>query len=238
MSSVSSSSSTAREAPWRVGLRGLRANLLPGLALQVVAVTLVLAYYFHAPTHALLERLSAFRTETGLVYALISTPFFGGLLPFLVLHFSPRTRAQYPWSALLFLLGYWVVKGAEVQWLYRSLAATFGHEPTLGTIIPKVVCDQFLYNPLWAAPTSVLAFAWKDAGFRWAPVWADLRTRGWFSHKVFPLLLSTWGVWIPAVTLIYSLPTSLQIPLFNVVLCFWTLLMSYVVSAPPPPVRR
>jgi hypothetical protein len=38
-------------------------------------------------------------------------------------------------------------------------------------------------------------------------------------------------VWIPAVATIYSLPSALQVPLFNLVLCFWCLLISFISRA-------
>jgi hypothetical protein len=36
-------------------------------------------------------------------------------------------------------------------------------------------------------------------------------------------LMSTWAVWTPAVVIIYCLPPPLQIPLFNLVPCFWVI---------------
>ena len=47
---MSAASHIQPEAPWAAGLRGARANLVPGLILQAFALTLVLAYYYHAPT--------------------------------------------------------------------------------------------------------------------------------------------------------------------------------------------
>jgi hypothetical protein len=41
---------------------------------------------------------------------------------------------------------------------------------------------------------------------------------------VLPVLLGVWTVWIPVVTCVYALPSALQMPLFNIVLCFWSLL--------------
>jgi hypothetical protein len=38
-------------------------------------------------------------------------------------------------------------------------------------------------------------------------------------------------VWLPAVTVIYCLPSSLQIPLFSCVTCFWSLLLQLVTKA-------
>jgi hypothetical protein len=42
------------------------------------------------------------------------------------------------------------------------------------------------------------------------------------------MLLSSLGVWLPAVAIIYTLPTPLQLPLQNVVLCFFTLLLAHL----------
>ena len=75
-----------------------------------------------------------------------------------------------------------------------------------------------------AAPT-LLAFYWKDAGFSFA----RLRRLPWlpFLEDTMPkTVIGLWGVWIPAVTIIYSLPPALQIPLFNIVLCFYALLFA------------
>jgi hypothetical protein len=42
------------------------------------------------------------------------------------------------------------------------------------------------------------------------------------------LVLAAWMVWTPTVCLVYSLPSGLQVPIFNVVLCFWVLLVAVV----------
>jgi predicted branched-subunit amino acid permease len=37
--------------------------------------------------------------------------------------------------------------------------------------------------------------------------------------------VTTWVVWIPGTAIIYSLPYPLQIPLFNLTLCFFVILV-------------
>ena len=56
--------------------------------------------------------------------------------------------------------------------------------------------------------------------------------RNAFLAPVPVTLMSTWAVWIPAVTIIYCLPAPLQIPLFNLVLCFWVLVLSFISKRP------
>lgn len=70
---------------------------------------------------------------------------------------------------------------------------------------------------------------WKDCDFSFARLKAEL---GWdfVTFRVPSVLCSTWMVWVPAVSLIYSLPSTLQIPLFNLVLCFFVLILSFIVT--------
>jgi len=217
-------------SPWKLGIMGARANLIPGLALQITALAIVWAYYNHAPTRFYLEQLSAFRVQTGMTYALLATPLFGGLIPFLILRMAPSTRAAHPWPHLIFFLLFWVYKGAEVDLLYRGLAHWIGAENTPAIVVKKVLFDQLVYNALWATPSGVFLFCWRDAGFRWSVLRADIARGAWYRRRVLPAMISTWGVWAPAVTLIYSLPSALQVPMFNLVLCFWMLLFSFLMK--------
>src|SRR3954464_7845047 len=86
------------EAPWKATARGVRANVAAGLVLQVAALALVLAYYNHPGTRAWLSRLSQFRTETGVGFAIFSTGLVGGLIPLLYLKSRAVTRGRYSWK--------------------------------------------------------------------------------------------------------------------------------------------
>jgi hypothetical protein len=212
------------EAPWQAGWHGVQTLFLPGLVLQAAALGLVLAYYHLPAAQGLFEQLAAWRTTGGYWFSAGSTALCGGVLPFLYLRARPATRAANPWPLLIFFTLFWAVKGVETDLWYRVLAAVFGNDNRVGTIVCKVACDQFGWNALYAAPFGNLCFAWKDAGFRWSPVAADLRAGRWYYRRVLPVLLGVWAVWIPVVSCVYALPAPLQIPLFNIVLCFWSLL--------------
>jgi len=218
------------EAPWQAGLHSLRVLLGPGLILQAVAIALVLAYYFVPATGAVFATLAHWQSAGGYAFSAASTVLCGALLPFLYLRWLPNTRASHPWPHLTFYVLYWAWKGAEVDLWYRTLAWLYGHEPTVTVIAKKVLSDQFGYNPFYATPVSLLCFAWKDAGFRWAPVAADLRAGSWYYRRVLPVLIAMWFIWFPVVTCVYSLPQPLQMPLFNVVLCFWSMLFAHMTA--------
>lgn len=216
------------EAPWRAGLRGVRSTVVPGLFLQAAALTLVLAYHHHEPTRSWLVRLAEFRESAGTIFAIVSTGMVGGVIPLLYLRSREATRSRYSWSQGAGLILFWAYKGAEVEWLYRFLAWWIGERVEMRTIATKTFIDQFLYCPLFAVPVTVLVYAWIDARFRLTPVAQDWQAAAWYRRRVLPLLIPNMAVWIPAVAIIYALPTALQLPLQNVVLCFYTLLLAHV----------
>ena len=78
---------------------------------------------------------------------------------------------------------------------------------------------------LWAAPSITLSYLWLQAGFNLKAWWHSI-DRHYLLQTLPVVIVSNWLVWIPAVSIIYSMPTELQVPLFNLVLCFWVLLLA------------
>jgi len=224
------------EAPWRSGLRGARANLLPGVCLQVAAVVLVVAFYHHQPTRDALSQLATWREHAGVVFAMASTGFFGGLVPFIFLRSQPATRSRYTWAQGAAITAFWTYKGLEVDLWYSLLARVVGEDHGFRTIAIKSLLDQFVYCPFFAVPISAVVYFWTETHFSRAAVIADIRGRDWYRRSVLPVLISNLGVWLPAVCIIYALPTPLQLPLQNLVLCFFTLLVAHQTQRASPAV--
>ena len=217
-------------ASWQAGCRGAKANLKPGLILQAGALALVLAYYWHPPTREALSRLSAWRVETGFAFSIVSTSIFGGLLPVLLFWSRAATRSRYSLGQGLALVAFWGYKGIEVDVWYRFMAFCFGEGVDVRTIVIKSLLDQFGYCPFFAVPVTVLAYEWIESRFNHRLVLADLRIGGWYWRRGLTVLVSSTVVWMPAVFIIYALPTPLQLPLQNLVLCFYTLLVAHLTA--------
>ena len=98
----------------------------------------------------------------------------------------------------------------------------FGTGVDCQTIVSKVLVDQFIYCVIWASPITALFYGWKDSGYSetLALVCKQL------IETIILFNLTTWMVWTPATAIVYSPPTALQIPLFNLTLCFFVLLVS------------
>ncbi|HLP40207.1 MAG TPA: hypothetical protein VK465_01760 [Fibrobacteria bacterium] len=214
-----------KESAWSRPLEAARANLVPGLGLQAFAIAVVLAYYRHAPTREALDAVADFKRMTGYFYSFFATALFGGLIPWLWLRANPGTRAHTRVSHGVFLVLVWACKGVEVDAFYRLQSAVWGDGTDFATIVCKVVLDLFVYCPLWASPTTILLFQWKEMGFSFSAM-RRLGPLGFLRRNLLTTLVATWSVWLPAVAVIYSLPLALQVPLFNIVLCFFSLLYS------------
>jgi len=209
-------------------MRGARANLGPGIVLQIVALIVALAYYHHAPTRAAFEQVMVFRAKTGFVFGIVSTGLFGGLLPFLYLRADPASRSGHGWRQGLLLTTFWAYKGLEIEIWYRVLARVVGEGHGATTIVTKAFLDQFVYCPLFAVPLTALVYKWNAVDFSVRALWDDFRSPGWYNRSVLPTLLANLGVWLPAVAIIYALPTPLQLPMQNLVLVFFTLLLAHL----------
>lgn len=216
--------------PWQKGWHAARAHWRPALALQSFALTLVLAYYYHAPTRQALAALVEFRAVAGLWFGLATTAFCGGVVPFFYLRavHRPGERARPSWRQGLFLTAFWAYKGIEIELWYRLLASAIGTGTGPGTALLKMFCDQFVYCPLFAVPLTVLGYQMAEYNLNWRALRDDLRQPGWYGRRVLATQVSNLGVWVPAALLIFALPTALQLPLQNLVMTFFTLMLAHL----------
>jgi len=208
-------------------LSAARANLRPGLALQAVALTVVVGYYRSDVVRDALDALGALKTEYGYGFSAVSTIVSGGIIPYLFLALSGKIGRGRHGTEIAFLLGFWLWRGLEVDLLYRMQAVWFGAEPTVTSVLSKMAVDQFIYNPLWIAPMQTLLMALKEEQFSIDGVRRRF-ARVPFGERMMLMLVSNWVVWIPAVTIVYCLPAPLQLPLSNVVICFWAFMLTSV----------
>jgi len=218
-----------REAPWLAGIRAAKANIIPGLLVQGLMFTLLVAYYFYPPTTRWLNQLAVFKEHWGYGYSALSAIIAGAIIPEImrVVIFQHGRILLQNFGNLLFSIPFWCFMGVVVDFFYRCQAGWFGTQATVPIVAKKVIVDQFIYNPLFAAPFTAALYDWKNRGYGFH----DLRhyfTHGYYQNVVIPTLFATWGVWIPMVSIIYSLPNLLQVPLFGLALSLWVMLYSWM----------
>ena len=221
--------------PLLAGIAAARANFIPGVLIQAVMLALVLAYYFHAPTRHALDVLAWWKRRYGYAATFLLLGLAGGLLPealrIAIFQRGAVRGANLRDMAFGFL--FWGFMGCCTDTFYRFQAFLFGHRVTAALLTKKVMLDMFVYTPLWGCPAPVWAYEWKRHGFP-ARVGRFFTPR-FYRSTILPTLIANWGVWIPAVTIIYSLPLLLQVPLFALASSFWSLLVAAMTSGRPLP---
>lgn len=210
--------------PFRLGWQAARTNALPGLLIVIIALGVLIGYHRWPAFHDALEVVSDWKERFGFTFSAISTAIFGGLLPVFFRLIPPETRKDPQFRHLPFFLIFWAYKGIEVDALYHIQARIFGDSNDISVVIPKILIDQLVYVPFLALPGMLLAYLWKDCGYSFAETRRQI-TRRWFFESAIPILIANWGVWIPAVAIIYNLPMTLQLPLQNLILCLFVLLI-------------
>ena len=231
------SSNSSRALVVRNIRQAFRENFKPALVLQGFAALLLFAYYSSPAVEATLTKLGDVKTDAGYLFSAVSTSLFGGVLPFLVTWlrlFAKDERyrnRRYLSRQFSFFALFWAFKGVEVDALYRLQAVMFGTDANFQTIAPKVAVDMFVYNPVYATASCIFAQQLADVDFSWSAWRAGFDRRKFWTITFPTTLLTVWMVWGPCVAIIYSLPPPLQIPLFELVLVFWVLMLQLLASA-------
>ncbi len=217
---------------WEAALAALRANLLPGLLLQAVMAVMAAAYFLNPSSRAAFGALAVLRSQWGLVFSFIGTSAASVILPELLRLLLPAKLHDNSslTTRLLFGIPFWGLIGMQVDLFYRLQYFLFGPSVCATVIVKKVLVDAFLYCPLLAMPQAVCAFVWRDHAFT---------ARGFLGHhpitfyalKIFPVLMANWMVWIPLVSIIYSLPAALGVPFFIIAQSFWVMVFTTLSSS-------
>jgi len=203
--------------------------VVPGLIVQALMLTVLLAYYFYPPTRSWLDQLAGLKSRWSYGYTAVSSMVAGALIPELlrILVFQQGAPKKQNFSNLLFALPFWCFMGVVVDFFYRCQAGWFGAEASLVVVTKKVLVDQFLYTPLFSAPLTTWLYDWKSRSYRVQGLGAFF-SLAYYRECVVPTLFAGWGVWIPVVSILYSLPSLLQIPLFGLALSLWVMLYTWM----------
>ena len=200
-------------------------NLMPGIVLWCIGLVLVASYYLIDPLRPSFQQVIEWKERYGYWYSALSTAFFGGVIPYFYLRLSGLDRIGNHWIHGFIFIFYWALRGVDVDAFYRVQAWLFGTDNDWQTIAKKVLFDQFVYCIVWASPVTALFYHWKDSGFSFSK-WKKQWNPGVLLDTIIIFLFFFFFVWIPATAIVYSLPMPLQIPLFNLTLCFFVLLVS------------
>lgn len=213
----------ALKVAWTKGKKAAWENRWPGFWLWIFGVALIAGYYLVPQFRIVLESLGELKSRFGLLFSIFSTAIFGGLLPVVFPVLIGKSPSKHGvWALLISNVAFWALKGIEIDLFYQFQAWMFGDNNDFRTIVTKVFVDQAFYAPFIGLFNCVLFYVWRDNGYSFGKTKQSLG-KNWYMRRVVPALISNWCVWLPSVILIYQLPLGLQLPVQNLILCFWVL---------------
>jgi hypothetical protein len=201
----------------------IKKNTIPGIVLWIFASTILALYFFYEPSKVAFNAISNLKDKYGLLYSMVATAIFGGLIPYIYLLSSGKIK-KHAIKDLIFFTLFWAERGLELDLFYTLQSKMFGTENTFKVLASKVLCDQLIYAVLLAAPIIAIAYHWKSYDYKFKGL-SKKFDKNFFHVQLPSMIVSNWLVWTPAVVIIYSLPLPLQLPMSNIVLCFWVLLV-------------
>merc|ERR1712224_128659 len=126
-------------------------------------------------------------------------------------------------------LGYaafcWGQFGASEIVLYLLQAALFGEKASTLVVVKKTIFDQFLAVPLVYTPNGYIWLNIPQYKYSISALVDSISNWQKFAITICGQQVATMIVWIPAKAIVYSLPLSLQIACFNILVMFFSMLI-------------
>lgn len=211
------------------GLQAARTNILPGLLLQAVMACFIALYLFHDGTRDFLAKVGTVRSQMGYAFAVVSYIFSGTLLPEVlrIVFFQKGRIGMGNLWRVVSMAPLWSVLGVVVDCFYRLQGGWFGVGNTWDVVLIKVVVDLLIFSPLIVNPLVVAYLAWQKERFQTSAV-ATIFSWDFLNEKIIPTQIAVWCVWLPGVSLVYSMPPLLQLPVAVLIQCFWVLILTTI----------
>ena len=198
------------------------ANRIPAVGLQSVALFLLWSYHFWPAARAALGQMALLKQNSGLGFAFVASAFASALLPLVLQTLQQGAHRRMVIGALPAAIVFWGLRGCLTDLFYSLQSAVWGNNALPLTIAIKVFCDLAIFTPCLSVPVVVLFFSWLDGDLRHS---FREGAAAWWLREVWPLVRAAWVVWLPALMVIYALPTNLQFPISVLIQCFWTLFL-------------
>lgn len=207
----------------RIGLASARANFVPMCVLWFLAGALVGAYYLIGPFRELLEPVAQWHRDWEWRAAFMSQAIFCGILPGVFLLAFRSICPRHPFLTILAQSLWCGGFGVCCNELFRLMAAVFGDNAHVSTVLLKTAIDQFVWTVAVIAPVNAVFFFWVGRDFSLTRVKRECPSP-FFRRMVLPNLIPNWIVWIPVSLAVFTFPFALQIHVNGIVCTFWTLM--------------
>jgi hypothetical protein len=217
------------------GIKAFKGSLKPACFVWAVMAIIAAIYYWVPAASFLFEGLERIQSGLGRLFPFLGMGLSVGFLAELVRVLSSKEKRwtkdntmNAGFNLLVFgILGMLqaVFYGLQTQW--------FGNEQNFRALACKVLIDQFGWTVFFANPYQTILFIWKENKFKLSQVWQSMRPiKTFWGMRVLPVLITNWAFWIPMVSIIYSFPSSLQLPLAILAVTIWVIILTLLTAEP------
>jgi hypothetical protein len=198
------------------------------MAVLLAAMGTLVAIYYCWPTGAaVLSSYAAWQHAGGIIRTGLMAGFAGGILSELCLVY---VRDLGRWNRthlenMLFRFVIFFLGGMVVGEFYVWQAYWFGDGVSWRNILPKILVDQLIFSVFWSTTYQALTFRWQTLRYSGSRLWSELDGK-FVVERMLPILVTNWMFWIPGVTLVYSVPLILQMPINIFATAMWSILLA------------
>jgi len=217
----------AHPSPWPLVRAAVRANVLPGALLWAGLALFLAGYYLVPAVPAVLDEWVALKTQWGALCNFVTYGVFAVAVPELLQRTvlrqgrTPLNGGELGWAVLV-----WGFMGVVVNYFYMAQTHWFGEGNDTLTLLKKMVVDQFIFSQ-FANFMVIGLLGWREFGFT-RRAWTRFVDPAYLWGQYLPIMVAGWCVWIPAVMVVYFMPTPLQFPVVSMVLSYWILVFKFL----------
>lgn len=198
------------------------------MSVLLASMSMLVAIYYCWPAGAaVLSQYAAWQHAGGLFRTGLVAGFAGGILSELsVVYVRDGGRwngAHIENMAFRFIVFF--IGGIVVSEFYEWQAIWFGDGLSWRILLPKILVDQFIFSVVWSTTYQTLTFRWQALRYSGARLWSEL-DGSFVIDRMLPVLVTNWMFWLPGVTLVYSMPLILQMPINIFATAIWSLLLA------------
>eukprot|EP00931_Biecheleriopsis_adriatica_P118629 TRINITY_DN9398_c0_g2_i1.p1 TRINITY_DN9398_c0_g2~~TRINITY_DN9398_c0_g2_i1.p1 ORF type:complete len:409 (-),score=69.72 TRINITY_DN9398_c0_g2_i1:293-1447(-) len=207
---------------------GIKKNRVPTCIAIVVGVTILALFYLVPQSKPFFQQVQQVETANPIVFSMISSVVCGGLIPMLLQVILTKRMPTPLLGQVLFILAFWTFLGVWVKGQYSVITWLFGSSVDAVTLVKKVAIDQFVISPFVNYVWITACFRFRDSRFSCSAFAESLRDRRSLLLQYFGMNICNWSTWMPGATIIFAMPTSLQMPIWAAIMVFYSSLLTLV----------
>lgn len=214
----------------RPGITAYRSYWRIFLIIQLCAAAFVFCYYQSSQLQAAMEGLVELQGRYGLLFAAVTTSLSGAIVPELLkLRFRPPGIPPLSLGGWFHRAAMMASAGIMVHLFYQAQAWMFGSGNAPSILAAKILFDQLFFTPVVAIPFLVTWFLFHENGYRPTRVLHSWN-RKTLAHRAFPMWVTCLTFWPFTLIFVYSMPVTLQFPLFLFANTAFSLVMLFVAA--------